>query len=466
MPNVYLCVYGHFYQPPRANPFTGSIDRELAAAPYHDFNEKIWDECYRANAVAGNFSRISFDIGPTLATWLASAHPPTLQTIAEAARATHARSGYGNALAQSYHHTILPLATPREKQLQIAWGVRDFRRRFGYAPDGMWLPETAADEATLEEMAAQGMSYTILAPWQATTPDVDTTEPYRIELPDDRALTAFFYNSSLSGDVSFNDDTTADAARFCTSDLAACISQAKLADGAPQMILIATDGELYGHHKRFRDLFLARLLAVEAPANGYIATSPSGFLALAPPSRTASIHPGTSWSCAHGVARWDLGCACTAGDSSWKRPLRQALRSLATRLDDIFEVETRGALRDAWPALEEYIDLREHAVTPAAFWSAHARRTLDSRDEQRLCGLMEMQLARHAMFASCAWFFDDLDRLEPRIALNHARYAITLAGQHAGATLEPGFLLDLGLSLSVRTGRTAADIYGEVGSRQ
>ncbi len=227
-------------------------------------------------------------------------------------------------------------------------------------------------------------------------------------------------------------------------------------------MLVATDGELYGHHKRFRDLFLARLLEVEAPARGYEVTSLARYLAQHAPQRETAIQPRTSWSCAHGVARWDEGCTCTEGDSSWKRPLRQALRALAARLDHIYVAETADDLRDPWAALEEYIDLRHGVIAPADYWAAHARRDLSAVARTRIEALFDMQAARHAMFVSCAWFFEDLDRLEPRIALRYARYAVTLAGRQAGADLEPDFLSDLVRSLSLRSGRSAADLYLEV----
>jgi hypothetical protein len=462
--DVYLCVHGHFYQPPRLNPFTGVIDREPAAAPYHDFNEKIWDECYRPNAELGNFGHMSFDLGPTLASWLQVAHPATLQLITSAARATYERTGHGNALAQAYHHTILPLATSREKRLQIAWGVRDFHRRYGYPPEGLWLPETAADEETLQLLAEHGLAFTVLAPWQAVV-EIDTREPYRLDLGGGRSLCVFFYNAALSGDVSFNGDATMDATRFATHDLAAQVSHARRSAGGSQLLLIATDGEVYGHHKKYRDLFLAHLLEVDAPAAGYTLTSLAGYLALppqpAPVLPSSALRPASSWSCPHGVARWDEGCACTPGDSSWKRPLRRALRRLAISLDALFEAESAGALRHPWRALESYLDLRDGAVPPATYWSTHAQRRLRTADELRLGGLLEMQLMRQAMFVSCAWFFDDLDGLEPRIALAHAHRAITLAARHSGADLSSGFTTDLAASRSARTGRSAADLYLE-----
>ena len=291
MQDIYLCVHGHFYQPPRLNPFTGLIDREPAAAPYHDFNEKIWDECYRPNAELGTFGHVSFDLGPTLASWLQVAHPATLQLITGAARAAYERTGHGNALAQAYHHTILPLATPREKRLQIAWGVRDFRRRYGYRPEGLWLPETAADEETLQLLAEYGLAFTVLAPWQADV-EIDTHEPHRLDLGGGHSLCVFFYNAALSGAVSFNGDATTDATRFAVQDLAAQVRPARRSAGRRQLLLIATDGEVYGHHKKFRDLFLAHLLGVAAPAAGYRLTSLAGYLALPPQPDSVHIRDG------------------------------------------------------------------------------------------------------------------------------------------------------------------------------
>jgi len=459
--DIYLCVHGHFYQPPRQNPFTGTIDREPAADPFHDFNERIWAECYLPNAEAGNFHRMSFNVGPTLAAWLQQSHPSTLRLIETAAGRAMARTGHSNAMAQAYHHTILPLATAREKRLQIAWGVRDYRRRFGAMPEGMWLPEAAVDGETLELLAAAGLRFVILAPWQAAQDGVDVTEPYRVSLGGGRDLAVFFYNAPLSGNVSFNDDATSDAGRFTANDLLARVNPAKRQAGRPQLVTIATDGELYGHHKPFRDLFLTHLLGVDAPANGFEVTTPGAYLALHPPIAEMGVRPGTSWSCMHGVARWDEGCACTPGDSAWKRPLRAALRNLATRVDTVYEAETSGLLRDPWTALEDYLDPRDGATASADYWSAHAARTLRTADEQRLRGLLEMEVARQAMFVSCAWFFEDVDRIEPRIALAYAHRAVALAETQSGADLDGAFAADLTASVSARTGRHAADIYRE-----
>jgi hypothetical protein len=459
MSTIYLCVHGHFYQPPREDPATGQIAVEAEAAPYHNFNEKIWDECYRPNAEAGNFGRLNFNIGPTLASWLERTHPQSLAKIVDSVRASCRRTGHGNALAQSYHHTILPLATRREKHLQIAWGKHAFQRTFGHAPRGMWLPEAAVDDETLHEVSAQGIQHVILAPWQAGEATATPDKSYRVSVDGNREISVFFYNATLSGKVSFDDQATQDAAQFCIEHLAPEVQPDLLRSGRDQLLLVATDGEVYGHHKRFRNLFLQQLLTKEAPSHGFTPISLEAYLARRAATETATVKPGTSWSCTHGLARWDNGCSCTPGDSSWKRPLRRALRSLAARIDDLFEAETEEFLAQPWPALECYIELRDGTVTPDAFWAAHARRPLAERERQHLHGLLEMQFDRQAMFVSCAWFFEDLDRIEPRIALSHARRAIALAERHAGASLAADFRSDLIGSVSLRTGVNAAQIY-------
>src|SRR5262245_42498871 len=244
----YLCVYGHFYQPPREDPFTQQVPHEPGAGHYDNFNEKITAECYRPNATAGAFERISFDLGPTLANWLAAHHPDVHQRIIDADRRHRERYGVGNALAQAYNHTILPLATPHDKRTQIHWGLTDFAQRFGHPAEGMWLAETAVDLETLDVVAQAGVRYTVLAPWQAAEP-VDPTQPYLTRLPSGREIIVFFYNAPLSGAVSFDHDATSNADRFASSSLLRQLDAAKHERHAPQLITIASDGELYGHHQ-------------------------------------------------------------------------------------------------------------------------------------------------------------------------------------------------------------------------
>jgi alpha-amylase/alpha-mannosidase (GH57 family) len=244
----YLCLHGHFYQPPREDPFTGQIPIESAATPYTNFNEKITAECYRPNAEAGNFDTINFDLGPTLASWLEKAHPNVYQRIIDADRKHMALYGVGNAMAQAYNHTILPLARSRDKLTQILWGLSDFRHRYGRDATGMWLAETAVDIESLDLLAQNGITYTVLAPWQAATP-IDPTEPYLVLLPGGRSITVFFFNAPLSGGVSFDWNMTDNADLFAGSYLPDNLVQSKRDAGEAELLLIATDGELYGHHR-------------------------------------------------------------------------------------------------------------------------------------------------------------------------------------------------------------------------
>ena len=253
-------IHGHFYQPLREDPFTGIIPREFGSEPYLNYNEKITAECYRPNADLGNFNLMSFNVGPTLASWLERTHPEILQQMVLADYQHH------NALAQAYHHTILSLASEQDKRTQVVWGREDFRHRFGRDPRGMWVAETAIDLATLDILAESGIQFTILAPWQVKGP-VDPTEPYLVRLREGRSIAVFIYNN-LSGAVSYNDDETIDANTFAAAYQRAYLHKGKVADHQPQMHVLATDGELYGHHKRWRDKFLAHLLQWSAPANG------------------------------------------------------------------------------------------------------------------------------------------------------------------------------------------------------
>jgi hypothetical protein len=457
----FLCVHGHFYQPPRLDPFTNQIPPESGAAPYANYNEKITAECYWPNARLGNFERINFDLGPTLESWLESAHPDLLERIIEADRLNIQRYGAGAAMAQAYNHTILPLAPARDKRTQILWGLWDFERRYGRAAEGMWLAETAVDLETLAILRAQGVRYTVLAPWQSTEP-VDTTEPYLIRLPGGGTITVFFYNGPLSGLVSFDAEATSDADRFAYQYLASHLNQEKRARGQDQLILIASDGELYGHHMPWRDQFLRRLTREAAPAAGYEVTSLDRYLIDHSPTREAWLREPSSWSCHHGVARWSAGCVCTPGDASWKRPLRDAFDGLRLRLDALYERGMAGMLRDPWAARDAYLGLRAGWTDPASFWRAegrHRRRPLLRSQETRALRLLEAQYYGQAMYTSCGWFFEDLDRIEPRNDIAFARKAISLAWQATGDDLQGAFLRSLVATRSERTGATGVDLY-------
>lgn len=464
MSRRFLCVYGHFYQPPREDPFTGSVPPEPGAAPYANFNEKITAECYRPNAEAGNFAYISFDLGPTLAMWMEQHAPSVYAQILEADRQSVQRTGHGNALAQVYNHTILPLATARDKRTQVAWGVTDFQQRYGRAPEGMWLAETAVDLDSLVAMADAGIKYTVLAPWQAAEA-VDTTEPYWVRLPGGRTIAVFFYNAPLSGGVSFDWNMTCNADLFAASYLPNHLNRWKEQQGEAQLITVATDGELYGHHKPWRDQFLAHLVRHGAPAYGFEVCSLGTYLAHFPPRREVRLHTPSSWSCHHGVVRWEDGCTCTEGDSSWKPALRRAFCCLGERGDLLFEQQMAHVVEDPWAARNDYLALRAGWMKPEVFWARHGR---SGRPPQHEVGvrlamlLLEAQYYQQWMYTSCAFFFEDLDRIEPRNNIAFARRAISLYWQATGIDLQTAFLENLAQARSWRTGYTGADLYWQL----
>ncbi len=444
-----LIVHGHFYQPPRENPFTGRVPREASAAPYHDWNQRITAECYGPNVALGNFARLSFDLGPTLARWL--------QRYARAIHRGIVRQGRKTAMAQAYNHTILPLAPLRDKRTQVYWGIVDFQRRFGRAPRGMWLPETAADLETLDVLAAAGIEYTILAPWQATQSGIDTTRAYRVQTSEQRWITVLFFDAWLSGSVSFDPWATEDAKRFVQ------IKLAERRDGQraeERLLLIASDGELYGHHQRGREHWLRLLLEHEAPLHGYHPATPADYLRLFPARDTVEVRDRTSWSCLHGVARWSTGCPCTEGDSSWKSALRAALDRLGRALDAACEQRAEGRLKDFWRARDASIGLLL-GDAPAAFLAEHAARPLTTEDEAAMLKLLAAQYYGQAMQVSDAYYWEDVSRLEPRTALAYAVQAVALAREAGAGDLEPRLRHDLALVRSARTGLTAADYYDE-----
>lgn len=457
----FLCVYGHFYQPPREDPFTGEIPHEHGAAPYDNFNEKITAECYRPNAEDGNFEAISFNLGPTLAAWLERHDPATYARIIAADHANRATYGVGNALAQAYNHTILPLATTRDKRTQILWGMMDFAQRFGRPAEGMWLAETAVDLETLDILAECGVRYTVLAPWQSAEP-IDPTDPYLVRLPSGRSITIFFYNGPLSGGVSFNEDMSRNADDFAASVLPHHLNQDKLARGEDQLIVIASDGELYGHHKAWRDKFLQRLTHEAATNAGFEVTTLGRYLRAHPPTREATLRAPSAWSCAHGVARWSTGCACTEGDSSWKPALRHALDQLSMQLDKAFEQGTAQTLSDPWGARDAYLGLRNGWVSAADFWARYGvkgRRPHSPSLEAQAIQLLEAQYYGQWMYTSCGFFFEDIDRIEPRNDIAFARRAISLVWQATHLDTQTDFLRNLEAAHSWRTGVTGATLY-------
>ena len=448
-----LAVHAHFYQPSRLDPWTGRVPTEPSAAPFHDWNQRVDAECYRPNAERGNLRAISWDLGPTLASWLAAEDAPT-----------HARfvADSAPAIAQAYHHAILPLASAADRRTEIAWGIRDFELRFGRRPLGLWLPETAVDLATLREAVRQGIAFTILAPWQASEGGIDTRRLYRVDLGEDRSIVVAFYDAGLSSAVSFEPDATSDADRFARERVAPRLRGGPSPLDAP-LAVIATDGELYGHHQQFRDLFLQRLVQPDPAAHdrGFdLVTLGDAVSEVVEGSLPhARIAERTSWSCHHGVARWSAECP-DAADGRWKAPLRAALERLAGGVDAITAAALAGlpgdvdadAARDAW------IDVVAGAQTPDGFAAARWPGATAAATGPVL-ELLEAQRWRLAMFASDGWYWDDPIRPETRQVLRAAARAARIVDAVAGSRLEGRLVDDLATLSSPSRGLDGAAIY-------
>ena len=453
MTRARLAVHAHFYQPSRLDPWTGRVPAEPSAAPFQNWNERVNAECYRPNAERGSLRGLSFDLGPTLASWLADADQPTHDRfVADGV----------SAMAQSYHHTILPLASAADRRTEIAWGIRDFELRFGRRPTGLWLPETAVDTATLRELAGQAITFTILAPWQAALGGADSRRPYRVDLGDDRSIVVIFFDSSLSASVSFEPEATADADRFARERIVPRLR------GGPDPIdeplaVIATDGELYGHHQQFRDLFLQRLVLPEPgdADRGFDIVTLDSVVTPADGRDHQSIRIAdrTSWSCHHGVARWGGECP-DADDGRWKAPLRAAFERLAGAIDVVAERALGDAPGgdDLQAARDAYIDVVAGATTGAAF-AAGRWPSADDATRAGLLELLEAERWRLAMFASDGWFWDDPIRPETRQVMRAAARAARIVDGAVGSRLERRLLDDLAVFSSPSRGLDGAGIY-------
>ncbi|MFM7737398.1 MAG: DUF3536 domain-containing protein, partial [Alphaproteobacteria bacterium] len=462
----FAVVHGHFYQPPRENPWLETVPRETGAQPFHDWNERITAECYASNAssrrldpvgridrVSNNYRRTSFDFGPTLLSWLERARPEVHAAVVAADRDSALRfGGRGNAIAQAYNHTILPLSSERDRFTQVRWGLADFEHRFGRAPQGMWLPETAVDTGSLEVLAACGVVFTILAPHQAArvrpldggewrhvgNASIDTRRPYLCRLPSGRTIVLFFYDAGLARAVAF-EGVLHSGDRFADCILAAFDDRP-----GPQLVHLATDGESYGHHHRFGDMALSvasdRLVEAGVRLVGY-----GAFLAECPPSEEVEIVERTSWSCAHGVERWRSDCGCRAAsvpgwNQQWRSGLREAFDALTAAIDPWFESEAGALVRDPWGMRDDFgrvlVDPARAALVP--FLEGHATRPLARADAGRLALLLEMQRARMFMYTSCGWFFDEPSGIESTQVLRYAARAIEL-GRRLGFEAPAGF---------------------------
>jgi alpha-amylase/alpha-mannosidase (GH57 family) len=491
MTERYLCVHGHFYQPPRQNPWLEEIEAEESAAPFHDWNQRITAECYAPNAAArvvdgeghlleihNTYASISFNFGPSLLAWLEKADPTTYQQIIAADHLSRRRrDGHGNAMAQAYNHIIMPLANRRDKVTQVVWGLYDFHTRFGHAPEGMWLPETAVDLETLDILAAHGIHFTILSPYQAkrlrapgetawrevSGGRIDPSRPYRCLLPSGRDMALYFYDGPIAKAIAF-DGVLARGEMLIERLLGGFHEARKHA----QLIHVATDGETYGHHHRFGEMALAYALSTIVQKKLATLTNYGQYLALFPPNHLVEIFENTSWSCAHGVERWRSDCGCQTGGRSgwhqrWRKPLREALDWLRDQLAALFEDEGSKVFRSPWEARNGYIAvmLDRSRASVERFFAQQVVRRLSDAEMVEAIKLLEMQ--RHAllMYTSCAWFFAEISGIETVQMLAYAARAMQLARELTGLELESGFLERLAEAPSNLPQQTAngRDVY-------
>jgi alpha-amylase/alpha-mannosidase (GH57 family) len=464
----YVVIHGHFYQPPRENPWLEAIEVQDSAAPAHDWNERITDECYAPNTAArrldranrilditNNYARISFNIGPTLFAWLARQRPGIAARIVEADRASvQAHGGHGNAIAQVYNHVIMPLASRADKVTQARWGLEDFRRHFGREAEGMWLPETAVNDETLEVLAEAGLSFTILAPhqawrvrkldakdatWEEVGERIDPSRAYRWRGKRGATLALFFYDGPISRAIAF-EGLLGNGVDFAAR-LRSAFSDAR---DWPQIVHVATDGESYGHHSRFGDMALAAALHALEDDPDVTLTNYGEYLALHPPTMEIEIRNSTSWSCFHGVGRWREDCGCRISSEKhqrWRAPLRQSLDWLRDNVDALYTARAGQLLKDPWQARDDYVEvmLDRSPATVAGFLERHARAPLDEAARVEALRLLELQRNRQLMYTSCGWFFDELSGLEPVQVLKYAAMVMQYARELGGGALEEEF---------------------------
>lgn len=473
----YICIHGHFYQPPRENPWLEAIELQESADPYHDWNDRITAECYMPNSAAriqtsdghivgivNNYARMSFNFGPTLLSWMDDKNPVTYQAILEADKESIERfGGHGSAMAQVYNHIIMPLANHRDKETQIIWGIRDFEQRFGRMPEGMWLAEAAVNTETLELLAEHGIKFTVLAPRQAhrvrpmadngnDVPDVgwedvtggqvDPARPYLYNLPSGKSIALFFYDGPISQAVAF--EGILNQGETFAERLLSGFSDER---DYPQLLHIATDGETYGHHHKFGDMALAYALHYIESNQLAQLVNYGQFLELHPPTWEVQIMENSSWSCAHGVERWSSDCGCSSGmhqgwSQQWRHPLRRALDWLRDTINEKFEEVAAETYADPWAARNAYIDviLCRCPDVIDRFLKDRAGAELTHKQQVHALELMELQRQLMLMYTSCGWFFDELSGIETVQIMQYASRAIQLAEQCLGLHLEPDFV--------------------------
>jgi len=488
-----LVLHGHFYQPPRENPWTGMVENEPSARPDHDWNERIHRECYRSNAFArvfdnfgrvsrivNNFAHLSFNLGPTLLSWMQDHDQIAYLRILEADRiSAKANRGHGNAIAQGYNHTILPLGNDRDRRTQIRWGLADFRHRFGREAESLWLPETAANDATLAALVDEGLRFVILAPNQAqklrhpgeehwldvSNSDVDPGVAYRWLHPDGsgRELAVFFYDGPIARSIAFEG--------VLNSSQAFISRLAQGASGEGRLVHIATDGESYGHHTRFGERALAHALLYEAERSGFRVTNYAAYLEEHPPTIEVKIKPGpdgegTAWSCSHGVGRWTRDCGCESGarqgwNQAWRGPLRRALDLVRDEAARVFEATRDELFVDPWAARDRYIELVLDPGLSRSEWLGQvASRPLDGSEQERALGLLEIQRFCQLMYTSCGWFFADISGIETVQVMKYAGRAMDLMEDMGLVSPRNAFLEVLAEATSnVPEWGTGADVF-------
>ncbi|MBD3271356.1 MAG: DUF3536 domain-containing protein, partial [Elusimicrobia bacterium] len=468
--NRSVCIHGHFYQPPRENPWLEEVEKQDSASPYHDWNERITAECYAPNTasrildherritqIINNYAHISFNFGPTLLSWLERHSPDILWGIQEADRQSIQRfNGHGSALAQAYNHMIMPLANRRDKITQIRWGIHDFQHRFSRYPEGMWLPETAVDMETLEICADHNIKFTILAPRQAkrirkigdkrwrdvSGSRIDPKQPYIINLASGKKISVFFYDGPVSQDIAFSGllYSGENFAKRLLALFSAHSEQTELAH-------IATDGETYGHHHIFGDMALAYCLHYIEEKKAARITIYGEFLEQHPPVYEVDIYSNSSWSCVHGVERWKNNCGCNSGmhqnwQQEWRAPLRGALDWLRDNLVSIYEQHSSGILKNPWQARDEYISviLNRSDSNTDQFLHTQSLKQLTDDEKIKLLQLLEMQRHAMLMYTSCGWFFDEISGIETVQILQYAARAMQLCHMATGISFEDTFV--------------------------
>ena len=491
--NKYVCIHGHFYQPPRENPWLNEVELQESAHPYHDWNERITDECYARNSasriqngqgrivdIMNNYARMSFNFGPTLLEWMEKKAPDTYQAILDADKESLRRfSGHGAALAQAYNHMILPLANKRDQRTQVIWGIYDFRKRFGREPEGMWLGETAVNTNTLEVMAEHGIQFTILSPYQAkhfrkigeqewhqaAGAKIDPRRPYRCHLPSGRTITLFFYDAPVSQAIAF-EGLLESGERFAHRLTSNFDPHSK----EPQLMHIATDGETYGHHHRFGEMALSYALHHIEQEQLATITVYGEYLELHPPKYEAEIVEDTSWSCAHGVERWRSDCGCHTGlhpewNQAWRGPLREAFDWVRDTLEPLYEQEMKQLGAEPWQTRDEYIRviMDRSEANVLEFMRTHTGRELSKTEQVRFLKLLEMQYHAMLMYTSCGWFFEEVTGIETMQDIFYAARALQLAKELSGIDYETAFLELLEKAKSnTRDYADAAAAYREV----